>query len=50
MKRREFISLLGGAAAALAGAFYHSVLLLLPHAVGLALRAGRMVPDKPDIG
>jgi hypothetical protein len=40
-----------GAAAALAGAFYHSVLLLLPHAVGLArLRAGRMVPDKPDIG
>ena len=45
MKRREFISLLGGAAAALAGAFYHSVLLQLPHAVGLArLRAGRMVP------
>jgi len=40
-----------GAAAALAGAFYHSVLLLLPHAVGLArLRVGRMVPDKPDIG
>ena len=52
MKRREFITLLGGAAAALAAAFYHSVLLLLPHAaVGLArLRAGRMVPDKPDIG
>ena len=51
VKRREFITLLGGAAAALAGAFYHSVLLLLPHAVGLArLRAGRMVPDKPDIG
>ena len=41
MKRREFISLLGGAAAALAGAFYHSVLLLLPHAVGLGCaRAG----------
>ena len=35
----------------MAGAFYHSVLLLLPHAVGLArLRAGRMVPDMPDIG
>jgi hypothetical protein len=51
MKRREFITALGGAAAALAAAFYHSVLLLLPHAVGLArLRAGRMVPDKPDIG
>jgi hypothetical protein len=51
VKRREFITLLGGAAAALAAAFYHSVLLLLPHAVGLArLRVGRMVPDKPDIG